>query len=184
MASGPAQTQLADPSFFQQMDPSLSQPLYRDRIGRVAGGPVWSKGAIVEDLTSSAVITTNVNQTLTAAQVVGGWITAFQNSGGALTLTMPSSSTLLQALSAYAGDFAALPNSDANNQGSIRLFEFKVHNTSTVAGSTWTMTAGAGTPAQTVVGTASIAVGDVATFAVKVQVNSAGVQTIAIIRMA
>lgn len=184
MASGPAQTQLADPSFFQQMDPSLSQPLYRDRLGRVAGGPVWSKGPIIVDATSSAITTTNVNQTMTAAQVLGGWVNAFQNSGGALTLTMPSSSTLLQALSAYAGDFPALPNSDVNSQGPLRYFEFKVHNTSAVAGSTWTMTAGAGTPTQTVVGTASIAVGAVATFAVKVQVSSTGVQSIAIIRIA
>ncbi len=183
MASGPAQTQLADPSFFMQMDPSLSQPLYRDRLGRVAGGPVWSKGPIVEDRTASAISTTNVAQTLTAAQIIGGYIVPVQTSGGALTLTMPSSSSLLQALSAYLGDLDALPNSDASGNGEVRLFKFYIHNTSG-AGSTWTMTAGAGTPTQTVVGTAAITSGQFSTWALKAQVSSTGVSSISVIRIA
>jgi len=184
MASGPAQTQLADPSFFQNMDPSLSQPLYRNREG-ILVGPLWSKGAPVFDLSRTAINTVNTPQTLTGAQVLGGFVKVVQSSGATLAVTLPTSTLLQQAISAYADSLVGVPNSDGSpGSGVIRAIELVVQNGSSVAGSTLTLTAGAGTPTQTIEGSAVVATGTTATFWIYGQRDSTGAASITIMRKA
>ncbi len=180
MASGPAQTQLADPSFFQFMDPSLSQPLYRNREGLLVG-PLWSKGAPMKDLTRSA-INQSTAITLTAAQLLGGFINIVQASGGALVVNLPSSSDLQQALSGYADSLVGVGNSDGSpGSGPVRVLEFTIYNSST-GSNTLTVTAGTGTPTQTVIGSPTIAITSSATYWIIGQRDSTGAASLTIMR--